>query len=244
MNWIPVIVLCIQFVSCMDIEYRDIRAITTFKAAAGQSVTRACVSSMHPVAEESSPVPRHSSSSHLTLSLWGCQPVTTALTVLRLHTEDTTCRNSNSIIPTWVTLKVKCKVRGIPQKWLFVIWNPESASQMCVQDIHNRAVPRWGFYGEIKENQEGYLQAQLTFQVRGWCWLQPANWRHIWEMSRCVPNGLSLNWESWCKIDPQWPDESWSHALLTVWNTANTWVEFKHRHIPTSSAALTLIIEV
>lgn len=28
----------------------------------------------------------------------------------------------------------------------------------CVQDVHNWAVPRWGFYGEIKENQEGYHQ--------------------------------------------------------------------------------------
>lgn len=58
----------------MDIEYQDIITVTTFKAAAGQTVTHACVSSMHPAAEESSPVHRASPSSHLTRSLPGCQP--------------------------------------------------------------------------------------------------------------------------------------------------------------------------
>lgn len=46
----------------MDIEYQDIISVTTFKAAAGRSVTHACVSSMRPAAEESSPVQRSSSS--------------------------------------------------------------------------------------------------------------------------------------------------------------------------------------
>lgn len=42
----------------MDIEYLDQISVTVFKVAAGQTVTHACVSSLHPAAEESSPVDR------------------------------------------------------------------------------------------------------------------------------------------------------------------------------------------
>lgn len=98
----------------MDIEYQDVICVTTFKANAGGTVTHACVSSVHPAAEESSPVHRQSSSSHLTLSLRGRRPGclnmgTAALTRL-LRTEKKTPYAGaahNSITPTPVTSKGK-----------------------------------------------------------------------------------------------------------------------------------------
>lgn len=69
----------------MDIKYQDVICVSIFKAAADGSVTRACVSSLHPAVKESSPVLTASSSSPLTLSFQGYQAGTfTPITRLEL----------------------------------------------------------------------------------------------------------------------------------------------------------------
>lgn len=218
----------------MDIEYQDVISVTTFKAAAVQSVTDACVSSEHPAAEESSPVHIASSSSHLTL-MWA-QAASRPLLLLLLLQQGRTLRLWLSPRRQELHPEERWEVKTSPSEVASsVICSPESASQMW-------AGRRWGFYGEIKEKPRRLSPAQLTFQVRGWCWLQPANWRHIWEMSRRVPNGLSQARESWSKRDLQWlvgprsrtacclhVKHDAEHALLTE-RSSNT-------RIPTSAAA-------
>ncbi len=141
----------------------------------------------------------------------------------------------NSNTPTWVTSKLKWKVKSIPQKWLFSPFFVLSATlnllHKCGQDIHNRAVPRLGFLWWDKRKPRRLSPAQLTFQVRRWCWLQPANWRHIWEMSSYVPNGLSLIWQSWCKRDLQWPGQPWRTVWNMMWSIRFSCLDFHRRAV-------------
>lgn len=178
----------------MDIEYQDLISVTVFKVTAGRTVKHACVLSILPAAKESSPVDWVHHFILLPHYMTAKQPVHKYCSTRQpAHTERKTSHarlhnraNMSHIIETEV------KNEKLLEVAFFVICDSGSALQMCAGHLW-LSCPSLGFLWWDKRKPRRLSPTQLTFQVGGWCWLQIANWRHIWKMLHCRPNKLSLS---------------------------------------------------
>lgn len=149
------------------------------------------------------------SSSHLTFSLQSYQPGcldTNTAALMSLHTERKTSHAReayNSIMPTWVIL-TEVKSEKHPSEVAFLLSAALNLLYKCVQDIYDRAVPHWGFYGEIKENQGGYLQLSWHSKSEDGVDCSPLIEDTFERCLTACQLGLQLTRQHWSKRDLQW----------------------------------------
>lgn len=112
-----------------------------------------------------------------------------AISLLLLkHSEDRSSLNHANSSHIKSEEKCSLEVYFVPQLWI----GPANVCGITITELSLFFVSCPPSLWWDKRKPRRLSQPQLTFQVRGWCWLQHANWRHIGETARSVPNGLSL----------------------------------------------------
>ena len=138
-------------------------------------------------------------------------------------------------------------VKRILQKWLCLLSAALNLLHKCVQDIHSRAIPRWGFYGEIKAKPGRLSPTRLTFQVGAWCWLQPLieDTLETSAAAKWALNDPAILVQEGPPVAAPGPTET-----LTVWSTCqmwwrtstSDWAEFPGSHSHTYTYINSLIV--